>query len=64
MFLAVRHIVWPVTRVDRIVVEQGEGALLDGGCAVPAMPVPGARGGVREHTILPLTVVTGDWLFC
>lgn len=57
MLLAVWDIVWPVTGVDSIVVEEGEGALLDGGSAVPTVPVSGARGGVREDTVLPVAVL-------
>lgn len=62
MLLAVGDIVGPVTGVDDVVVEEGEGTLLDGGGAVPALPVPGAGGRVREDPVLPLTVVAPDRL--
>lgn len=64
MFLTVGHVVGPVARVQDVVVEQREGTLLDGGGAVPAVPVAGAGGGVREDAVLPLTVVTDDRLLC
>lgn len=40
-----------------IVVEQRKRTLLDGGSSVPAMPVAGARGCVREDAVVPLAVL-------
>lgn len=42
MFLAVGHVIGPVTCVHCIVVEQREWTLLNGGGAVPTVPVSGA----------------------
>ena len=64
MLLAIGHIIWPITCMDHIVVEQREWTLLNGGSAVPALPIPGAGSGVRKDAVLPLAVVTCDWLFC
>jgi len=38
--------------------------LLDSSRSVPAVPVSSARGGVREDPVLPLAVVTTNWLLC
>lgn len=62
MFLAVGHIVGPVATVDHVIVEQREGTLLDGGGAVPAVPVARAGGRVREDAVVPLAVVRVDGL--
>lgn len=64
MFLAIGNIVGPVASMDSIVVEQWKWTLLNGRGSVPAVPVSSARCGVREDTILPLTVLSRDWLFC
>ena len=46
MLLAVWSVAWPVARVHGIVVQQGKGALLNGGRSVPTVPVSGTGGGV------------------
>lgn len=62
VLLAVRDVVWPIARVDDVVVEEGEGTLLDRRRAVPALPVPGAGSGVWEDSVLPLAVLAYDRL--
>ena len=62
MLLAVRDVVRPVTGVDDVVVQEGEGTLLDRRSAVPTLPVPGAGGRVREDAVLPLAVLAADRL--
>lgn len=58
MFLTVWDIVGPIARVDGVVVQKGEGTLLDGRGPVPAVPVSSAGGRVREDPVLPLAVVS------
>ena len=62
VLLAVRDVVRPVTGVDDVVVQEGEGTLLDRRSAVPTLPVPGAGGRVREDAVLPLAVLAADRL--
>lgn len=64
MLLTVWNIIWPITGVDGIVVEEREWTLLDCGSSVPTMPVTSARGSVWEDSVLPGTVFRGDRLFC
>lgn len=64
VLLAVWYIVWPVAGVNCIIVEKGEGTLLDCSSSVPTMPVASARGSVWEDSILPGTVLRGNWLLC
>lgn len=42
VFLAIGNIVGPVTGVKDIVVKKGEWALLNGGRAIPTMPITSA----------------------
>lgn len=60
MLLTVRYVVGPVAGVKDIVIQQGEGALLDCCCTVPALPVSGTAGLVGEHSVQPWAVVGTD----
>ncbi len=62
MLLTVGHIVGPVAGVHGVIVQQREGTLLNGGGAVPAVPVSSAGSGVWEDAVLPLAVLNGDRL--
>lgn len=57
VLLAVGHVVWPIAGVHDVVVEEGEGALLDSGRPVPALPVAGATRLVSEDSVLPVAVL-------
>ena len=56
MLLTVGDVVGPVAGVQLVVVEEGEGTALEGGGAVPALPVPGAARLVREDAVRPVAV--------
>ena len=58
MLLTACYIVWPVTRVCVLVVQQPSDAELLGGRPIPAIPVSSAGGLVPEYSIQPVTVVS------
>jgi hypothetical protein len=57
MFLATSNILWPVTGVGLLVVQQATNTELFSGCSVPARPVPGAASLVAENSVQPVTVL-------
>ncbi len=57
MLLATSNILWPVTGVGLLVVQQATNTELFSGCSVPARPVPGAAGLVAENSVQPVTVL-------
>ena len=57
MFLAAGDVLGPVTSVGLLVVEEAADAELLRGGAVPAGPVPGARGLVTEDAVQPVAVL-------
>jgi len=57
MLLTPGYVLWPVTGVCLLVVEQPSDAELLGGCPVPTGPVPGAGGLVPEYSVQPVTVL-------
>lgn len=60
MFLAASDVLWPVTSMGILAVEQTADTELLGGCAVPAGPVAGAGRLVAENTVEPFTVIRGE----
>ena len=64
MLLTPGHVLWPVTGVCLLVVEQPPDTELFGGCPVPAGPVAGAGGLVPEYSVQPVTVLcTLGWVW-
>ena len=57
MLLTPGYVLWPVTCVCLLVVEQPSDAELLDGCPVPAGPVPGAGGLVPKYSVQPVTVL-------
>ena len=62
MLLAVWHVVGPITRMYGIIVKKRKRTLLNSCGSVPTVPVASARGCMWKHTVLPLTVFSGNRL--
>ena len=60
VLLASSYILWPVTCMRLLVVQETTDTELLSGCAVPAGPVAGARCLVTKNSIQPVTVFGGD----
>ena len=64
VLLASSYILWPVTCMRLLIVQEAADAELLSGCAVPAGPVAGARSLMAKNSIQPVTVVGCDrWVW-